>query len=266
MNEQHQAANVDGDKDNTAVDFHSRTGVHSVKVPCVSTPFNNNGPLSLEGAVSFSLIQMHEYQQLFGDLRRQYGMQYAIEYWIDELLEDWLKWITSDSCEQPQTPEDAAWLAYLAIGISEVLSIRDVLILTLLRGVTITDSHGDIMNISVDMLKLLASRPHHSQQVIFMASQLDIAFQQQQGSSAVLRCRNGIAALSLMCTMVPQEYRSQALATIAYINWWLGDAAAVSYAQQALSLDSGCSLASIVLCALEHNIRPKGTEKHQDRE
>jgi hypothetical protein len=208
------------------------------------------------GTIAFSTTQMHEYRHLFWDMCRQFGMQDAIDRWLDDILDDWLAWIKIGKQPQPVNREDAAWFAHLAVGINEVLSMRDALILTLFVDVQPFVVEESAERISVGAVRQLASKPHHRVQTRLMARQLDRAFYHEQSLKSVSRCRNGVSTLSMMCAMVPQEYRVQALAMIAYINWWLGDVSAQTYAEQALALDDECSLASIVLCALEHNIRP----------
>lgn len=229
----------------------------------------------------FTPQRMHEFRELFTDIRSESGMEHAVEYCFESFIDDWLAWIGPDPCNAEGLSCSSAlqrgggvaeyrdtgdWLAYLAVGMAEVLSIRDVLILSLLTGVSTSAAMSERQNVTVEQLKDMACRPYHRKNAALMTGQLQRAFRLTPCACALRRCRNGISALSAMCASVPEEYRVQALAVIAYINWWLGDASAEAYARQALSLDVSCRLASIVICALEHNIHPNGAGKQSFRE
>jgi hypothetical protein len=229
----------------------------------------------------FTPQRMHEFRELFTDIRSESGMEHAVEYCFESFIDDWLAWIGPEPCNAERSScsstlqrgggvaeyrDTGDWLAYLAVGMAEVLSIRDVLILSLLTGVSTSAAMSERQNVTVEQLKDMACRPHHRKNAALMTGQLQRAFRLTPCACALRRCRNGISALSAMCASVPEEYRVQALAVIAYINWWLGDASAEAYARQALSLDVSCRLASIVICALEHNIHPNGAGKQSFRE
>lgn len=230
----------------------------------------------------FTVQRMHEFRRLFLDMRRESGMEQAVGYWFESFIDEWLAWIGAEPCQAGDSRccsttegrvggaegyrDQGDWLAYLAVGMTEMLSIRDVLILTLLTGVAKTEAAPAREGVSVDRLKDMASTPHRHENAALMTGELERVFRIAPCACALRRCRNGISALSAMCAAVPEEYRVQALAVIAYVNWWLGDQSAESYARQALSLDSSCRLAAIVICALEHNIHPNDAGKQSFRE
>ena len=69
-------------------------------------------------------------------------------------------------------------------------------------------------------------------------------------------CNAGVAMLRDIASDVPNQFRIQPLTAIAYVLWWSGDDRAVNYARKALNIDNQCSLAAIVLGALQHGSQP----------
>lgn len=221
------------------------------------------GPSLPEGAVdplpvALGLDQMDDYRQQFRDMRRQCGGREAVEHWSGTLLDGWLSWIACEEGRERPSLDDASWVAHLVVGINEVLSIRDALILTLLTGCGTGEGRAEGQVMTRRMLVDIAAQPHSSEHARVMSDTLNRVFHTPQSPQAQSRCRRGLVLLKAICASVPEECRVQALAMIAYISWWLGEAGARAHALKALELDERCTLAAIVICALEQNIHPNG--------
>lgn len=177
-------------------------------------------------------------------------MRTADAAWVERPFEDWARCLTGLSGELQEGSGNA-----LAVGMAETLSIRDALIVSLVAG-------GEAMGTTA-MIEF-ASRPHDPKNVNLMCRLLAGAFEDEHALPDMARSRLGIHALEPMLRLRPERFRVQPAAVIAYVSWWAADARSASYALQALAIDGNCTLAAIVLSALEHGIRPAWCRNHVD--
>ncbi|WP_236034397.1 DUF4192 domain-containing protein [Bifidobacterium saguinibicoloris] len=173
--------------------------------------------------------------------RREHGPERANADWMDGPLDAWLARL-----ERRGAGPDRDTMAALAVGMREVLSIRDALILSMLFD---DDECGR------DVLMDILSRPRTKEVSSTVRDLLSAAFEDERGPN-VERCRAGVGMLAAMAGLMPRAFCAQPYAAIAYVLWWLGDAGASAYALRSLALDDGCSLAAIVLGAASRGACP----------
>lgn len=173
--------------------------------------------------------------------RRERGPERADREWMDGPLDDWL-----DHLDDRDADLDGDVMARLAVGMNETLSIRDALILSL-----IVDGDECDRDVMMDII----ARPRAPE---VAATVRDLMLDSLDGEREpdLGRCRTGLAMFDGMGLAMPRRLTAQPLASIAYILWWLDDRRAPIYAIRSLEADGSCSLASIVLGASEHGVRP----------
>ncbi len=189
----------------------------------------------------FTQNRMRKLREQLRRNRRDMGPEQANAEWIQEPLNAWLGQLDAHTIDL-----DDENMAALAVGLNEVMSIRDALIISLIVDETVCDA---------DMLMDIVSRPCTRRVSKAVHHLLSEAFDDEFGPDRA-RCQAGLMMLNAMSKMVPKSMRAQPLAIIAYVLWWVGDGRASSYALQSLEVDRDCSLAAIVLKTLHCGMEP----------
>lgn len=189
----------------------------------------------------FTQCRMDKLREQLRRNRRDMGAGQADAGWIQAPLNAWLDHLDTHTIDL-----DEENMAALAVGLNEVMSIRDALILSLVV---------DEATCNVDMLMEVVSRPCARRVAKTVHRLLGEAFDDTFGPDRA-RCQAGLMMLNAMSKMVPEPMRAQPLAVIAYVLWWVGDSRASSYALQSLEVDQNCSLAAIVLKSLHCGLEP----------
>ena len=191
----------------------------------------------------FEDTEIEELAMLFRDQRRDMGVEIADGEWFSDPLDTWLACLNNQ-----RRGLDRESIAYLAVGMRGALSLRDALIVSLIA-----------QQADRDQLMQLGVRPHRPANADYLGRVLSSTFDDVARKPNALRCSRGLGMLVQMVCSVPDAYRVQPMAVIAYMLWWIGDAHAAAYAVRTLALDERCTLALIVLTALEHGIAPAWT-------
>ncbi|RSX54168.1 hypothetical protein D2E25_0476 [Bifidobacterium goeldii] len=174
--------------------------------------------------------------------RRCRGASIATHDWVRSPFAWW-----ADALEHGESQLDVEAVAALAVGMNEVLSIRDALVLSLIAVPTYAD---------VEVMIELAARPHDPAVQRRMYRELNRAFADDQRRPDIRRCLTGVDLLTSMIGALPERFGIQPLAIIAYALWWIGDRRAVTFALQCLMLDDECTLAAIVCSAIQRGTGP----------
>ncbi|KAB8288525.1 DUF4192 family protein [Bifidobacterium avesanii] len=183
---------------------------------------------------------MTQVTELFREQRRQMGVEESDAAWFADPLDDWLACL-----ERGGDGLSRESVASLAAGMREKLAFRDALIVSLLcRGV----DRSQLME--------LAARPHRPESVRCLSRALNDAFRDADAAPDRRRCERGLKMLAQIARAVPPGWRVQPMTLVAYVLWWMGDPRAVVYAVRVLADDERCTLAGIVLSAMEHGIAP----------
>lgn len=189
----------------------------------------------------FTQSRMDKLREQLQRNRRDMGAGHANAEWVQVPLNAWLDHLDAHTIDL-----DNEHMAALAVGMNDVMSIRDALILSLVVDETACD---------VDMLMEVVSHPCARRVAKTVHRLLGEAFDDTFGPDRA-RCQAGLMMLNAMSKMVPEPMRAQPLAIMAYVLWWVGDSRASSYALQSLEVDQNCSLAAIVLKSLHCGLEP----------
>ena len=173
--------------------------------------------------------------------RRRYGPRRADGEWMEEPMRVWL-----DCLDKGNSELGMKAMLPLAVGINEVLSMRDALIISVIAEQGTCD---------LDMLMDIVRTPHAKQVVSVVHKVLSEAFDDRDGPDRD-RCRTALRMLASMARVMPERMRVQPLAVISYVMWWTGDCRAEDYALSSLSIDGDCSLAAIVLKSVRNGMHP----------
>lgn len=190
----------------------------------------------------FDFDDLAERTRMFREDRRSRGAKHADADWVEGPLDEWLARLDDGAA---MLDRDA--MAALAVGMNETLSIRDMLILSLIM---------DERHCPKSQLMDFAVRPHIARTRHRMCELLTGAFEDEGLAPDEDRCRTGIAMLLDMADASPVPYCVQPLAVIAYTLWWLGDPYAMMFALRCLLLDEDCSLAAMVFSAADRGVAP----------
>ena len=172
--------------------------------------------------------------------RRQYGPSRADGDWMREPLQVWLCRL-----DQGMIDLDEVMLP-LAVGINEVLAMRDALILSVVGDSTMRDPQ---------MLMDIVRTPHAGHVVMAVHKALSAEFDDRDGPDRD-RCRTAVLMLAAMAKVMREPMKVQPLSIISYILWWTGDSRAEDYALSCLAIDEECSLAAIVLKSVSNGLYP----------
>ncbi|MEK0306766.1 hypothetical protein [Bifidobacterium favimelis] len=128
---------------------------------------------------------------------------------------------------------------------NETLPIRDALLVSLL-----------IPSLSPDRLLELCVNPHSPVNVRFLCDALEGVFKDHSTRADPVRCRAGRKVLEGVADLMEGSYRAQPQALIAYVLWWSGEGDPAGHALKALAADGSCTLASIILSMVSHDLNP----------
>lgn len=175
--------------------------------------------------------------------RRERGPTAADKDWFAKPFEAWMAALDDET-----DVLSGESMATLAVGMTEVLAMRDAIILSMI----IDDPYVDR-----ESLLCFACHPHRVRSARRMESLLFKAYHGRDSQPDHGRCMRGVGMLMTMICLLPGRFRIQPLAVVAYMLWWVGDRRAEEYAVRCLEQDEDCSLAAIVLCALLSGAAPR---------
>ncbi|WP_214377077.1 DUF4192 family protein [Bifidobacterium colobi] len=179
--------------------------------------------------------------------RRELGPAQAADKWFAPLMDRWNGLLSRD--EGGFSHEERVTLAVL---MTECLSMRDSLILASLREMGGGELH------------MLYAQPHSMESAAVVMRELSRAFKDAAYQPDTRRGERATALLESVTADAPDGYKAQPMASCAYLLWMADrSTAAAVRALKALALDDDCSLASLVLAASEHGIRPAWTERRR---
>ena len=172
--------------------------------------------------------------------RRELGPAQAADKWFAPLMDRWNGLLSRDG--GGFSHEERVTLAVLA---TEYLSMRDALILAALREMGGGELH------------MLYARPHSMESAAVVTCELSRAFKDADCQPDMRRWGRATALLESVTADAPDGYEAQPMAACAYLMW-MADRSTVAAvrALKALALADDCSLATLVLAAGEHGIRP----------
>ncbi|KFI40132.1 hypothetical protein BACT_0834 [Bifidobacterium actinocoloniiforme DSM 22766] len=177
--------------------------------------------------------------------RRERGVQEADRRWMERPLRVWVDGLGQAPPEKASL--DVASMMDIGVAIAQTMTIRDAIVISMLCPRSRLEG-SDLIN--------LCARPDLDESVRFLCRCLDSAFTDPAVRPDRPRCQAGLVMLDQMARGLPGAFQVQPLAIMAYVMWWMGRGDAMDCALRALSLDEGCTLASIILAALRHQVRP----------
>lgn len=179
-------------------------------------------------------LQRHKMEQ---------GVNRANRDWIEASFAEWNS--NLDECVSCMTADH---VAFLSVAMADMLAVRDALIVSLVVGGQTTVGTSAMLD--------MASNPHDPANVARMYRLLNRAFNDERCFPDRRRCVCGIDMLEAMASQVAGRFEVPPLTVAAYASWWLGSEKALGYAQRALDLDRGCTLARIICSAIAQDLGP----------
>lgn len=173
--------------------------------------------------------------------RRANGPRQADSDWAFVPMDEWLGHLDGGGSGM----EDET-LAALTVVITETLSVRDALILSLIAG-------GECDRDDLIAMVIHAHDPSGKRHIHRLLSE---GFDDPMRVPDEERCRLGVELLGDVVERAPARFAVQPLAIVAYVLWWMGDERACGAALRCLDLDDECTLAAIVFAAANRGIRP----------
>lgn len=175
------------------------------------------------------------------------GVTKTVQRYSEPLLREW-----RDSVTNGDDMTSAETRRRLVVGMGEVISIRDALILATLNPST-----------PLATLESIASEPHIPENVRRVGAVLIEAFDNPEhtpDAAAMAATKKILVAMIEETggeTETDREYLAQPFAALSYIEWWDNHAReAMRYAGKALAADPNNTLSVIVVTALKRNISP----------
>ncbi|PWG60426.1 hypothetical protein [Bifidobacterium catulorum] len=179
-------------------------------------------------------------RETFRRSRRREGVPDADRSWFGEPLREWARLLEGRSDDL-----DRAVMIRLCVGMGEVMSMRDAMLMAVLAKV------------EQERLLVLATEPHDKDSGRLVYETLRDGFENPASRPDTERCQRGIDALARMVCLVPAGYSVQPLTTLAYLLWWVGrDEQSLACAIRALLLDDGCTMASIIAGSIARGVFP----------
>lgn len=194
-----------------------------------------------------SLSQLDSMQEQLQTMKYQEGPSDAIMQWFTPLLPVWLAIVDGND-----EALDDQRIGEFVVGFRESLALRDACIIP----VIISSDRWD-----QTLLMQFATRAHTQYVGKTMGSMLRESFENSEVHPEPLRVKNAVQALTWMAQNVEEPYDVQPLAVAAYFMWWCGMPQALPTALCAASRDESCTLAAIVVAAIERKIFPAHARK-----
>ncbi|MFT8359240.1 hypothetical protein [Bifidobacterium aquikefiri] len=157
-------------------------------------------------------------------------------------LKEWLTLIQSSSGTLSEES-----IRVLDVGMKRSITLRDLLIISLL---------GDEECRNPEHIRTIFDNPYAPSSVQIIRNNLEEAFAHATDMEIRSRCNRGLAILEHAAGHIDNPKGASLLAIITYVKWWMGDHSAYIWAQACLKCDPSCTLASIILSALEHDMFP----------
>ncbi|MBB2955369.1 hypothetical protein FHX77_000777 [Bifidobacterium commune] len=179
-------------------------------------------------------LQQHKMEQ---------GVNRANRDWIEASFAEWNS--NLDECVSCMTADH---VAFLCVAMADMLAVRDALIVSLVVGGQTTIGTSAMLD--------MASNPQDPANVARMYRLLNQSFNDERCFPDRGRCVCGIDMLEAMAGRVAGRFEVQPLTVAAYASWWLGSEKALGYAERALDLDQGCTLARIICSAIAQDLGP----------
>lgn len=172
--------------------------------------------------------------------RLEKGLVETDGQWFAQAIDEWMD---SLACGEPRLSESA--LLHIAAGTRQTLAMRDAMLVSVLSSLTRPE------------MRLLASNPHDANSAKTVYDALNGVFRDPKTLPDPARCSAGLRLFSKVVAAVPRRDRAHPLACVAYVCWWLGFLdESRRCSNEALEIDPGCSLASIILTAAEFRVLP----------
>ena len=177
-------------------------------------------------------------------LRHEEGVVIGTRLWVGEALQMWHR---NQREGGSHLPADDQLLIRLAVGMRQNIAIRDALIV----------SSVSIDPIDQETLLRFAAEPSCPSNAVTMGRLLTEAFDEPKAVPRIGCLRASAKMLDRMIELVPVSYRSNIAACLAYLLWWGDDERTDIFARIALRLDPTCTLAGIVIDALDNGTKPQ---------
>lgn len=186
--------------------------------------------------------------QDFHSQRLEKGLVEADGAWFAPAVDEWMDALAGG---EARLSEES--LLHIAAGTRETLSMRDAMLVSVLCPLTRRS------------MKLLASDPHDVNSAKTVYDALNGVFRDPGTFPDATRCATGLRLFSVVVEAVPRKDRAHPLACVAYICWWMGFLdESRRCSDEALRIDPGCSLASIILTAAEFKVLPAWADSAVD--
>ncbi|MFT8703930.1 hypothetical protein [Bifidobacterium aquikefiricola] len=130
-------------------------------------------------------------------------------------------------------------------------TLRDLLILSMLGNEECRNS---------ERIRTVLENPDAPSSAQIITNNLDEAFAHATDLEMRRRCNRGLAILEYAIEHAGPLQGTALLAIITYLKWWMGDRSAFIWAQACLKRDSHCTMAAIILTALEEDMFPAQCE------
>lgn len=191
----------------------------------------------------FGETQLEALSRKLQQNKMKQGIASANRDWVEASFVEW-----NSNLDEYVSRMTADHAVSLCVAMADMLAVRDALIVSLVVGGRMTVDSSAMLD--------LASNPHDPTNVAQMYRLLNQAFNDKRCFPDRRRCICGIDMLDAMAGQVAGRFEVQPLTVAAYASWWLGSEQALVYAERALKLDQGCTLAGIICYAIAQDLGP----------
>lgn len=179
--------------------------------------------------------------------RAKKGVVAADEEFFMPVLQRWHELLNESSSTSASGRRE--FLVKLTVCMHESMGMRDSIILSVVSSL----EERDLLRVGV--------RPNDPATAQVVSSTLSSIFRISSACPDKQRCQRALDALVEIHTLIPRSYGVQPLAVLSYLLWWSGrEEEAQGAALRSLSIDGECTLAAIVLSAVEYGIAPAWVE------